>query len=190
MRISSELVGLSPSILNPLGHLELDLRGNNIDTIENLSVIKDFYHTIDFSDNRISKLENFPKVHNLVEIYLCNNKISSIDLELGKRVVNLKVLNLQNNNISKVEEIRSLKYCNKLEQLILIGNPLADVPNYKQTVLSLLPGLKILDFQYVQTSNTSNLEAGKVSKENIESLLELANTTTDINFLLSIEKQI
>ena len=147
MRISSELIEFSPSFLNSIGHLELDLRGNNIDAIENLSVIKDFYHTIDLSDNRISRLENFSKLSALRELFLCNNKISFIDLGFGMSLNNLKILNLQNNNISKVEDILPLKNCIQLEQLILVGNPITEIPDYEYNVLNILPGLRILDFQ-------------------------------------------
>jgi Leucine-rich repeat (LRR) protein len=190
MRISSELVDSSTSLLNPLGYLELDLRGNNIDTIENLSVIKDFYRAIDFTDNRISRLENFAKLNNLNELYFCNNKISFLDSDFGKSLTNLKVLNLQNNNISKIEDILPLKYCTQLEQLILIGNPITETTDYEQQILTILPDLKILDFQFISPGKKLNPVAGKYSSEKLKTLLNMATTSNDIDSLLSIEKQL
>jgi len=41
--------------------------------------------------------------------------------------------------------LNELKNLSKLESLLLDGNPLVNLPNYKSIVISLLPNLKYLD---------------------------------------------
>ena len=125
MRLSAELLGLAEQRPNPLGERELVLRGLAIPAIEHLAATRDAFDTIDFTDNRISRLENFPRLHRLSHLMLSGNVVESFDVQnLSKNVPNLQDLELSNNHISSLREVANLaKACPKLEFLSLVGNP-------------------------------------------------------------------
>lgn len=125
MRISAERIGLAEQRTNPLGERELILRGLAIPAIENLAATRDAFDTIDFTDNRISRLENFPRMQRLVHLMLSGNVVDTVDAaNLSKNVPNLKSIQLNHNHVSSLREVANLgKACPKLESLCLVGNP-------------------------------------------------------------------
>eukprot|EP01090_Pellita_catalonica_P012951 TRINITY_DN2961_c0_g1_i1.p1 TRINITY_DN2961_c0_g1~~TRINITY_DN2961_c0_g1_i1.p1 ORF type:complete len:120 (+),score=14.26 TRINITY_DN2961_c0_g1_i1:193-552(+) len=114
MRLTADLILESPSFLNPLQERELDLRGRKIAAIENLGATRDQYDTIDFTDNEIKKLENFPELQRLKMLLLANNKITSIALSFPENLPNLNHINLANNRIKHLAELKPLTQCKDL----------------------------------------------------------------------------
>jgi U2 small nuclear ribonucleoprotein A' len=124
MRISAELLGLAEQRPNAVGERELVLRGIAIPAIEHLAATRDAFDAIDFTDNRISRLENFPRLQRLSHLMLSGNVIESVDAKnMAKNVPNLQHLELAFNHISSLREVANLgKACPKLESLSLVGN--------------------------------------------------------------------
>ncbi|CAM9936110.1 unnamed protein product, partial [Sphacelaria rigidula] len=85
--------------INPCDERELDLRGYKIPMIENLGVTQDQFDAIDFSDNEIKKLDNFPRYRRLSSLLLCNNHVSRIAPDLGRQLPNLTCIILTNNKV-------------------------------------------------------------------------------------------
>ena len=75
--------------------------------IENLGVTQNLYDAIDLSDNKIKKLENFPRMERLSVVVMNNNWVSRIAEGLGRPLPNLEVLVLCNNRISQFAQIVS-----------------------------------------------------------------------------------
>ena len=125
MRISAERLGLAEQRTNPLGERELVLRGLAIPAIENLAATRDAFDTLDLTDNRITRLENFPGLQRLSHLMLSGNVIESFDVQnLSKNVPNLHYLELAHNHVASLREVANLgKACPKLETLCLLGNP-------------------------------------------------------------------
>jgi U2 small nuclear ribonucleoprotein A' len=125
MRLSAELIGSSEQRANPIGERELVLRGLAIPAIEHLGVTQDAFDAIDFSDNRLGRLENFPRLNRLSSLNLSGNAVESIDYNnLSKNVPNLSSMILSHNSIPSLYEIANLgKACPKLQFLSLHGNP-------------------------------------------------------------------
>lgn len=125
MRLTAELLSEVEQRTNPVGDRELVLRDLGIPMIENLAAARDDFDSYDLSNNRISRLENFPKLHRLAHIHGAGNLIESIDgKNLKRNVPNLITLNLSHNNIASLAEVANLAAaCEKLEMLSLIGNP-------------------------------------------------------------------
>lgn len=123
--MSAELIGSSEQRTNPLGEREIVLRGLAIPAIEHLAVTRDAFDAIDLTDNRIGRLENFPRLNRLSSLDLAGNVVESLDASnLSKNVPNLTHINLSYNQISSLFEISQLgKACTKLEFLSLNGNP-------------------------------------------------------------------
>lgn len=125
---------------NPLGEREIILRGLAIPVIEHLGVTRDAFDTIDLTDNRLSRLENFPRLVRLSSLSLSGNFIETVDpSNMSKNLPNLKHLDVSHNHISTLVEISNIgKAYNKndnatnsencakegsLEILNLHGNP-------------------------------------------------------------------
>jgi len=125
MRLSAEVLSEAEQRPNPLGERELILRGLAIPAIEHLAVTRDAFDTMDFSDNRLLRLENFPRLLRLSSLICSGNLIESIDPNnLHKNIPNITSLTLSYNRISALYEVASLgKAFPKLEFLSLSGNP-------------------------------------------------------------------
>lgn len=78
---------------------ELYLIGNDIHSIEKMELLK--LEKLDMAENAITAIENLENLPLLSELYLGSNRISEIpDLTEHK---NLKIIDLQNNKLSKVD---------------------------------------------------------------------------------------
>ncbi|PLW08072.1 hypothetical protein PCASD_02877 [Puccinia coronata f. sp. avenae] len=150
-RMSPELLLSSHSYLNPLSDRELDLRGYQIPAIENLGVTKDSLDSIDLTDNSIRSLINFPKMTRLKHLYLSNNPLTFISPKLPQALPNLNSLVLSNCNLSNFNQLfLILKQFNRLEFLVLTGNPVCKMKLYRDWCIYNCPKVRILDFRRVK----------------------------------------
>lgn len=105
-----------------------------------------------FCYNAISDLQYFSStLEHLLEnpsdlswLDLSFNDISTID-EVLLQYPKLKILYLHANSIEKLSEIDKLGALPELFSITLHGNPIENIPGYKQYVISVLPHLKVLD---------------------------------------------
>ena len=112
-------------------------------------ITQDLYDVLDFTDNEIKKLENFPRFSRLSTLLLSNNHISRIGPQLGEQLANLETVILSNNRIESLSEVDHLKSCEKLAALSLVGNPVTRRQHYRLYVINALPSVKVLDFMKV-----------------------------------------
>ena len=89
---------------------------------------------------------------NLEELYLAFNKITDVVDLLG--MDNLKIVDLEENLLSKLDDIEVLSSSPKLKALTLVGNPAASDPNYKEKIMKLLPKLIYLDEKRIKPKRT------------------------------------
>jgi len=149
-RLTADLVLRSPSRINPLNERELELRGNKIPAIENLGACQDQYDTIDFSDNEVGKLENFPLLNRLLSLAFNNNHITKIAPNLSESLPKLETLILTNNRIVNLADLDPLSDLTTLRTLSVLDNVVSKKPNYRYYVIHKLPDLKILDFRKIK----------------------------------------
>ncbi|ORX59879.1 U2 snRNP-specific A [Piromyces finnis] len=150
MKLNYDVIESAESYINPINDRELDLTGLKISRIENIAVTKDLNDVINFSDNEISKLENFPIMKRLKGIIAINNRISRIDLELPKSLPNLESLILTNNQIQELGDLDVLGEMKKLKYLSLMDNPVVTKKYYRLFVINRCPSLRLLDFKKVK----------------------------------------
>jgi hypothetical protein len=79
----------------------------------------------------------------LEELYLAFNRITDLNDLIG--MANLRVLDLEDNQITNLDECAILQCCSSLKALALAGNPGSQIPDYREHVHALLPQLIYLD---------------------------------------------
>ncbi|KAF4975394.1 hypothetical protein FZEAL_7803 [Fusarium zealandicum] len=149
MRLTADLIRDSLSYLNPLKERELDLRGHRIPVIENLGVAGP-HDAIDFTDNDIQVLGNFPLSPRITTLLLARNRVSSIQPSVAKAIPNLTNLVLSSNNLAELADLDALESFVRLTHLVLVDNPVSKKENYRYWVLWRCPSVRFLDYEKVK----------------------------------------
>lgn len=150
MRLTADLIRAAPAYTNPIKEREVSFRGYKIPAIENLGVTQDQFETIDFSDNEIVKLENFPVLPRLHTLLFSNNRVNRVDSGLGSYLPHLESLILINNRFTTLDQLDALADLASLRTLSLMGNPVTAEKNYRLYVLFKIPQVTVLDFHKVK----------------------------------------
>jgi hypothetical protein len=108
-------------------------RSNSVSTVKALNMWG--FHLRD-----ISIVEQMP---NLEVVALPINEIA--DLSPFRNCPQLRELRLRQNYIADFEQLRYLQDLAALQNLSLTGNPITELPRYRQTVIAMLPQLSKLD---------------------------------------------
>lgn len=152
--------------------------------------MQDQFDCIDFSDNEIVKLENFPYLNRLGTLLLNNNRITRINPNIGGNptlllllywlitnfyftlttfyfecadfLPNLHSLVLTNNRIVNLVEIDPLASLRELKFLCLLDNNITKKPNYRLYVIHKLKSLRSLDFNKVKLKVSSYYHTSKM----------------------------
>ncbi|XP_074039826.1 leucine-rich repeat-containing protein 51-like [Leptinotarsa decemlineata] len=125
-----------------------------------------------------NRLKNFQNLNDLVEVVLefpaklgwidlSFNRISEIDQCILK-FPSLKILYFHGNCISELDQVYKLRPLKQLRSITFHGNPIANHPNYRSYIVSVLPQIANLDFTPVVATERKFLspkEALKKGKE-------------------------
>ncbi|KUI69114.1 U2 small nuclear ribonucleoprotein A' [Cytospora mali] len=149
VRLTADLIQNSLSYLNPLKERELDLRGHRIPTIENLGVAGP-QDAIDFTDNDIQILGNFPLSPRIQTLLLARNRVATIQPNLPNAIPNLTNLVLASNSLSELSDLDVLGRFARLTHLVLIDNPVTKKENYRYWVVWRCPTVRFLDYEKVK----------------------------------------
>jgi len=102
---------------------------------------------LDLSFNNIKKIEGLNKLTKLTDLSLSNNRIEYF--EGLDKLTQLHVLSIGHNLLSTLEGVIYLRQFRNLRMLNLIGNPIAENPEYRPFILSHVNNLVYLDFRRV-----------------------------------------
>lgn len=105
---------------------------------------------IDFTDNDIQILGNFPLSPRIQTLLLARNRVSSIQHNLPTSIPNLKNLVLTANNIAELADLDVLGKFARLTHLVLAENPVTKKEHYRYWVIWRCPALRFLDYQKVK----------------------------------------
>ncbi|KAJ3275216.1 U2 small nuclear ribonucleoprotein [Terramyces sp. JEL0728] len=192
-KMDFDLLTSAQSRLNPMNERELDLRGFKIQKIENLALTRDVNDCVDFTDNDIAKLGNFPSMSNVKTLLLHNNRINKIESTLSKYLPNLENLILSKNAIVELGELDPLMGLEKLNTLVLVDNIVASKKHYRFYVIHKIPSVKVLDYKKVTESErieALKLFSGKEGNELLKELTERGmNATFDPEEILDTKKE-
>jgi len=151
MRLTLELLQQAMQSLNPASQRQLQLRGYKIPAIENLGGTLDAYECLDFSDNDLIKLDNFPPLKRLGVLMLMNNRISRISADCFEPLPNLCSVILTGNRLEKLVDLEPLTRLKSLTRLSLLDNPVTKVKHYRPYMISkCCKNLRILDFSRIK----------------------------------------
>ncbi|KAL8941552.1 MAG: hypothetical protein Q9216_002184 [Gyalolechia sp. 2 TL-2023] len=183
--------------------------GHKIPAIENLGVAKD-HDAIDFTDNDINSISNFPLSPRLHTLLLARNRINSIQPTISKSIPNLKTLILTSNNVAELADLDALRHFPRLTHLSLLENPVTrkevkDAERLKATELfgtakepsalaSKIMGIKsrTFDIPGASASGTNGAQPGdknyrvkltEKEKKRVESLIRNAKSLQEITRL-------
>jgi U2 small nuclear ribonucleoprotein A' len=106
--------------------------------------------TIDFTNNDLRVLGNFPRLHRLKHLLLANNRISKIDAGLETPLPQLTTIILTNNTLEELGDIEPLATVSTLHHLVLLDNPVTKKEHYRLYVIYKLPSLRVLDFNKIK----------------------------------------
>ncbi|KAI0132684.1 leucine-rich repeat-domain-containing protein [Xylariales sp. AK1849] len=169
MRLTVELLQNSPSWLNALKERELELRGHRIPAIENLGVAGP-QDAIDFVDNDIQVLGNFPLSPRIRTLLLARNRVGSIQPALVNSIPMLTNLQLESNDLKELADLDPLGSFTKLTHLVLKDNPVTKKEHYRYWVLWRCQAVRFLDYEKVK----------KAERDRAKELFGTAEEPTDL----------
>jgi len=123
--------------------------GHKIPAIENLGVAGP-HDAIDFTDNDIQVLGNFPLSARLRTLLLARNRITSIQPSLANSIPNLTTLVLTANNFAELADLDVLATFHHLTHLVLLENPVTRKENYRYWVIWRCPTIRFFDYKKVK----------------------------------------
>jgi len=173
MRLTADLIQSSLSYLNPLKERELDLRGHKIPAIENLGVAGP-HDAIDFTDNDIQVLGNFPLSPRIHTLLLARNRVAAIQPTLANSLPHLTTLVLTSNNFAELADLDVLGTFAYLTHLTLLENPVTRKEHYRYWILWRCPSVRFLDYRKVKD------EERKKAKELFGTLVEPTSLASKI----------
>ncbi|XP_075064185.1 leucine-rich repeat-containing protein 49 [Mixophyes fleayi] len=146
----------------------LDLHGNQVSKIENIGHLGEL-RVLNLARNQISQVENLTGLDSLTELNLRHNNISFVrDVDT---LSSLQLLYLSFNNISRIDDILCLADSTSLSDVTLDGNPIAQEPWYRQTILGHMVQLRQLDMKRIteEERRTASVLARKEEERKRES---------------------
>jgi len=173
VKLTAELIYGAAQYTNPVKERELDLSDYKIPIIENLGASLDQFDTINFTNNEIRKIDNFPLLPRIKNLIFNNNRIVRIGDGLDESLPNIKSIVLTNNNIQELADIEKLSALQSLEFISLLHNSVVSKPNYRAFVVHKFPNLRVLDFKKVKQKEKDEAKLLFKSKKGKEQLKEI-----------------
>lgn len=114
----------------------INLNGNLLNTIEDVTSLTRLSHLSLSNNNIIEVFDLHTKLGNVISLNLSSNKIS--DLKAFSKLFSLEMLDLGSNFVVDIEQIKHLSGLQNLNYLVLSGNPVSTVVDYRIKVLGIL----------------------------------------------------
>lgn len=92
----------------------------------------------------LSKLANFPKIPQLECLIIRGNEIVDDELKHLAHLKTLKMLDLGENSIEKIESLKVLSAL-PLEDITVEGSPIEEIDGYAKKIFAIFPTLKSVD---------------------------------------------
>ncbi|KAL3228573.1 U2 small nuclear ribonucleoprotein A' [Nakaseomyces bracarensis] len=127
----------------------LNLECDDIAMPSSLKYLPRPVHILDLTNNNLTFFPDLCKRVDIDTLLISKNQLQLLDGQLLPS--KLQSLVVAYNGIDNFDMIQGLmKSPRTLKELVMIGNPICHLANYRTRVLSLLPNLEVLDFNNVQ----------------------------------------
>lgn len=114
----------------------INLNGNLLNTVEDMTPLTHLSH-LTLSNNNISEVVDLhTKLGNVICLNLSSNKIS--DLKAFSKLFSLEMLDLGSNYVTDMDQLKHLSGLQNMNYLVLSGNPVSTVVDYRIKVLGIL----------------------------------------------------
>ncbi|KAJ1618326.1 hypothetical protein T492DRAFT_849428 [Pavlovales sp. CCMP2436] len=134
----------------------LNLSSNELDSMAGIGALAGLV-TLDLSSNCLRRIEGLGALSRLQRLLLAHNCIEALSGLVPVHGGLLRELDLRDNRLSSLPELRFLDGLNGLNTLSLElpagrahGNEVCAQPGYRQLVVALLPGLRLLDGRHTK----------------------------------------
>lgn len=178
-------VALAPNIE------KLNISCNKLSSVQSLTKLPHLV-SLNLSNNLFNTLENMhTKLGNVIDLDMSQNNLSS--LKGLSKLYSLASLNVSTNNLCEISEVSHISRLPCLETLIITGNPVATIVDYRTKVLELfgqrasevcldneLPTQRELEFVAVLQAIRASRE-GRLPTLSISSPLPVTTTTLSFN---------
>lgn len=130
IRTLKSLTVLTPNVKT------INLNGNLLNTIEDMTPLTHLSHLILSCNNITEVFDLHTKLGNVVCLNLSSNKIS--DLKAFSKLFSIEMLDLGSNLVVDIEQIEHLSGLQNMNYLVLSGNPVSTIVDYRIKVLGIL----------------------------------------------------
>lgn len=114
----------------------INLNGNLLNTIEDMTPLTHLSH-LSLSSNNIREVcDLHTKLGNVTCLNLSSNQI--VDLKPFSKLFSLEMLDLGSNSVIEIEQVKHLGGLQNMNYLVLSGNPVSTVVDYRIKVLGML----------------------------------------------------
>jgi len=147
---------------------ELSLEGNQITKITGLDNCT-FLKKLDLSKNHLRTIEGLENLRSPAQLSMEDNAIDCLD---GLSSLNsLMELYIGNNNVQNLKQIKKLCNLPRLVIMDLVGNPVAENPDYRTYSTYYVRKLKVLDgtsIDHQQVLAANNMYVGKLNSDMLQ----------------------
>lgn len=129
---------------------DLNVSSNELQNTQSLKTLAALT-SVNLASNRLQNVDGLQDLPQLQRLTLAHNQLRSLSsfTQLATNRHSLKYLDLQNNQITSIQELAVLKLCTSLRHLKIAGgfpgNPICNIPGFQHLVVQMLPQLDLLD---------------------------------------------
>ncbi|KAF3803182.1 Serine/threonine-protein kinase VPS15 [Colletotrichum gloeosporioides] len=147
------------------------------------------HDSIDFTDNDIQVLGNFPLSPRISTLLLARNRVSSIQSTLPNAIPNLQQLVLAANNLAELADLDALAGFKRLTHLVLADNPVTKRENYRYWVVWRCPTVRFLDYGKVKEAEREKARELFGTAEEPSALASKANAANSLRQIMGIKSK-
>lgn len=114
----------------------INLNGNMLSTLEDMTTLTHLSHLSLSSNNITEVFDLHTKLGNVICLNLSSNRIS--DLKAFSKLFSLEMLDLGSNSVINIDQVQYLSGLQNMNYLVLSGNPVSTVVDYRTKVLGIL----------------------------------------------------
>uniref|UniRef100_A0A1B6DRR1 Leucine-rich repeat-containing protein 56 n=1 Tax=Clastoptera arizonana TaxID=38151 RepID=A0A1B6DRR1_9HEMI len=157
--------------------VELDLTGSHMVSLRDLGCGLNNLLILRVGRCQLISLDGLFGMTSVEELYAPDNSIDCVGYCAA--LPNLRILDLQKNNISSLRQIEYLSMCPTLKELVLKDCEAATMPNYREAVGAMCPKLRMLDGVLLVNTELSGNEERVIKSSQVRKGVQRPKTSVD-----------